>query len=267
MEKTKISQIEMERFVLRELSADRMAEIERQRDENPSLNKEICAIIESDKEILAQYPPNQIAARIADANRSVESSPKRIISFAVAVSAVATVSVFLTVVFISKNEKIDNRFANNTQSNAWNLSEETRIKGPTEPTLYVYRKGKVGEERLLSGQSATAGDVIQLKFAAKGAQYGVIFSIDGNGITTLHYPGSDSRSAKIDGKGIHTLDFSYELDDAPHFERFFFVTSNNSIEPSEIVEKAKRSKLGIDKSLPLDSSLSQCDFLLKKVRK
>jgi hypothetical protein len=108
--------------------------------------------------------------------------------------------------------------------------------------------------------------VIQLKYSAKGAKYGVIFSIDGRGTVTLHYPGGAETPSTLDAGGTHALDFSYELDDAPDFERFFFVTAHHPIDFKAVIEKAKTEKPGAEGRLSLDPSLSQCDFVLKKTR-
>ena len=256
-----ISDIEIERFVQGELRSDRLAEIERLRAEDPVLSARIVAVTDSDREILETYPPRQMAAAIREAAKQSDAPGHGPLRIALPAFGAAVAAVVLTVVFLPPSRNPATRSdASQTES----AVEPTRLKGPTSPSLFVFRKGETGDERLLSGQSATAGDVVQLKYSAKGATYGVIFSIDGRGTVTLHYPGNDRAKTALEQKGTHALNFSYELDDAPLYERFFFVTANHPIDPKEVIERAQTEKPGENGRLSLDPTLSQCDFLLKK---
>lgn len=259
-----ISDLDIERFVLRELSESRLAEIDRLRAADPTLEARIAAVSLSDAEILESYPPRQTAAAIREAAEKGVSRSKSRWRVALPVIGTAAASVVLALAFLPGNTT-----APETRSPAQSGDDPNahiRLKGPTEPSLFVFRKGETGDERLLPGQIATAGDVVQLKYAAKGAPYGVIFSVDGRGTVTLHYPSNDAVPAKLETKGTHALDFSYELDDAPSYERFFFVTANHPIDARQVIEKARLEKPGAEERLSLDPTLSQCDFVLKKTQ-
>ena len=71
----------------------------------------------------------------------------------------------------------------------------TRIKGTekidvSKPHILVHRKVNDTVELLESGDEAKAGDLLQIAYVSAGADYGVILSIDGRGVVTLHYPES-----------------------------------------------------------------------------
>lgn len=98
-----------------------------------------------------------------------------------------------------------------------------RIKG--DAVLTIDRLAGAGTERLAEGASVRAGDRLQLQYRAGDRGHGAIVSIDGRGVATLHFPSSLTASTRLREGGLVALDHSYELDDAPSFERFFFVTT------------------------------------------
>jgi len=111
--------------------------------------------------------------------------------------------------------------------------EATRIKGDgaRAPRLFVYRKRRAAEgdgaERLATGARAARGDLLQLAYAS-GAEglYGVLLSIDGAGHVTLHLPEEGASAAPaLRWPREMKLPSSYQLDDAPGFERFVLVTA------------------------------------------
>jgi hypothetical protein len=105
-----------------------------------------------------------------------------------------------------------------------------RVKGKAR--LSAFRQ--VGDQVEQLGQDApcNAGDVIQLRYNAGGRRYGVIASVDGAGVVTLHYPASEDappEATKLAPQAT-ALPQAYALDDAPRFERFFFLTANQPID-------------------------------------
>ena len=263
MERNTVSDLELEKYLLQELGAARAAEIDRLKNEDPALAGRILALRASDQEILDAYPVRAFAARIREASAVADAS-KKTAGWKIALPALgaAAAAVAVTMLVLPGPGPIPT--GGDTRPNIG--LEITRLKGPAEPSLYVFRKSEGGEERLKPGQTAAAGDVIQLKYSAKGAPYGVIFSVDGRGTVTLHHPNSGASPSSLDGKGTHALDFSYELDDAPSYERFFFVTSNRPIDPDALMAEVRTANPGLDGDLSLDPLLSQCDFVLKKSR-
>ncbi len=101
-----------------------------------------------------------------------------------------------------------------------------RIKG--DPAFTIDRLAGAGIERLDDGARVRAGDRLQLQYRAGDRSHGAIVSIDGAGTATLHFPSTVHGSTRLRAGGLIALDHSYELDDAPSFERFFFVTTDAS---------------------------------------
>ena len=70
----------------------------------------------------------------------------------------------------------------------------------------------------------------------------MIFSIDGGGVVTIHLPtdGRESGSAaELETGGEVRLPFSYELDAAPRFERFFFVAADEPFSLAPVLSRAR----------------------------
>ena len=127
-----------------------------------------------------------------------------------------------------------------------------RVKGAaaansdSAPKLNLYRKKGLEVQSLNDGDFARSGDVIQITYNAGRGEYGVIFSVDGNGNITRHFPEDSWTSAQLTHRNDETpLDFSYELDNAPDFECFVMVTSKKQFNLSNL-EEAIKDKTDID---------------------
>lgn len=110
------------------------------------------------------------------------------------------------------------------------INDDVRAKGVAR--LTVFRQAGDHAEHLDEDAVVRAGDAIQLRYSASGALYGVIASVDGAGTVTLHYPVDEDAPALATALAAKptSLPNAYVLDDAPKFERFFFITSADPIE-------------------------------------
>ena len=109
----------------------------------------------------------------------------------------------------------------------------------TKTQIIIYRKKGDEAEVLKDGELAKAGDLLQIAYVPAGKTYGIIISIDGNGVVTLHYPENINSSTILKQEKTVLLSSAYELDDAPEFERFFFITALAEINVQEILKQAK----------------------------
>lgn len=146
-------------------------------------------------------------------------------------------------------------------------SEGRRHKGSQR--LIVFRQGS--DDALRSGDDVAQGDVLQLAYSTAGStageQYGVIVSLDGAGAVTLHWPANTTDSTEL-GSGVVRLDYAYELDDAPDFERFVFVASPQPLSPNAVMDAAQAIASGTDpehERLRLDATSRQVSVRLGKV--
>ncbi|MCB9689675.1 MAG: hypothetical protein H6738_21625 [Alphaproteobacteria bacterium] len=146
-----------------------------------------------------------------------------------------------------------------TPPSAPEIAEVTRVKG--DPALLVFREGREAAP-LTSGAVAAPGDRVQLAFEPAGHPYGVLLSVDGRGSVTLHHPraGRDTRL----GGGTVLLDRSFELDDAPTFERFVLVLGDAPLDVDAVVAAASDLPDPMRSSLDLPDDAEQIDFLLRK---
>ena len=139
-----------------------------------------------------------------------------------------------------------------------------RVKGSSR--LLAFRLVDDGVEQLKEDALARAGDVIQLRYNAGGKSHGVIASIDGAGAVTLHYPASEDGATALAPKTT-ALPHAYALDEAPNFERFFFVTADEPIDVAACLTTlralAQRSD-GATATPELPAGLRQWSLRLRK---
>jgi hypothetical protein len=149
-------------------------------------------------------------------------------------------------------------------------SNDIRLKGGG-PKIFAYEKSGDSVLALDNDAAVSAGNVLQLSYVSGGCSVGAIVSVDGNGTVTQHFPDSGDMTAKLKKKGEVVLGFSYKLDDAPRFERFFFVAGQRrqSItkfkrELSRLAREHSNGDFEIGDILP--SGFKVSDFKLLKVR-
>ncbi|MFH0975736.1 MAG: hypothetical protein V1874_08115 [Spirochaetota bacterium] len=268
MNNNRIPDIMLERYVLKELDPKKTNEIRVLSETDPDIASRIMEIRKSNEEILRTYPDDKITAEITHKYNTQNISWKkqrripvkylRIIP-PVAVAAAALV-VFILLPAVKKDVAIID------------TNDITRIKGK-ETALYLYKKNRNGEIDLMKNNSgAKTGDLIQIGYSTMENSYGVILSIDGRGKVTLHYPANEKQSSKLPAGKKHLLENSYELDDAPDFERFFFITSSNEINIASVVFSAEmlavERKKAMTENLTFQSlkneSINQVSVLVKK---
>jgi hypothetical protein len=150
-----------------------------------------------------------------------------------------------------------------------------RIKGTAvsgRPALAVYRRTNDGSEQLADGTVAHAGDLIRVGYRSAGHSYGVIVSIDGAGAVTMHLPPAGTRAAALKNEPTVLLDQAYELDDAPRWERFYFVTGDAAFDAAPVLQAARDAANAHSQQPPPDlalpptvaQSLEQAGFTLQK---
>ena len=105
---------------------------------------------------------------------------------------------------------------------------DTRIKG-LDARMEVWKKTGNSAVQMPNLGEAREGDEIQLRYAVPEKCFGMLFSMDGNGTLTMHMAEGNKAIALEPGK-MTTLPFAYKLDNAPKFEKFFFVTSREAFE-------------------------------------
>jgi hypothetical protein len=223
----------LERYLLNELPGHQMKEITRALETDELLQKRLDELKHSNQEILNRYPAGTMVPQILDrvrmeTAREQAAAPgkrshwSRRLFIASPVLAAALLLILLLSPFTS------------------DLPEDTRIKGqPGEPVLLVFRNTDGKIEQLRDGSMARAGDLLQLKYKVPEKTYAVIVSIDGSGTVTLHFPENRRGSTRTPANREVSLPSAYELDDAPRFERFFLLTSNEPLNVGAVIRAAE----------------------------
>ena len=239
----RIPDITLEQYLLGELPEDEMVEMKRLLDEDPESRARLEALERSNREILEQYPPDSMSRQIqskleAQQKQSSFFQPRPMAAW-VGAAAMAIVLLFTVLPgeFISWGPQ--------------GVAPEERIKGPGSQ-LKLYRKMANGSEALEDGTRVFPGDVLQLGYQAAGRAHGVVVSVDGRGTVTLHWPAQGKRSVPLEKGGLILLDFALELDDAPRWERFYFVTGDASFDVATVLQAAKQ----VDTERPVDRAES-----------
>ena len=143
----------------------------------------------------------------------------------------------------------------------------TRLKGGAAH-LNIYMRTDGGARLLEEGGRVTEGATLQIGYVPGTNVYGLIVSIDGRGTVTMHFPLSAVTGQVLEGEGEVLLPYAYTLDDAPDFERFFFVVSEKPFSVETVLEAAEKlaekPETAKSQKLPLPGRLEQSSILLLK---
>jgi hypothetical protein len=225
---------ELERYHLGELPAEAMTRIQREVETSPELRERLQALAQADADLLARHPPAVVAAAIRERLQErpapqVQRAPALRPALA-AVLGLAVVGAGLTLLRPWETERPRGATAQN------------RVKG-LKPQLTLYRQAGGEPEKLASGDLAAAGDVVQIAYRAAGQRYGVIVSADGRGSLTRHLPVRGTMAADLESAATVALENAFVLDDAPLYERFYFVTSSSPFQVSTVVEAVRAAHI------------------------
>ena len=246
----------VERVALDEVAAASRERVERA--DAHELAARVAALRADNADELASHPATpavaQIEARAAAARKQRASRRHRLIGLASVVSAAATVVLVLA-------------FSRTTTTPAipGDDVEVTRPKGATR--LLAFRLIDDRVEKLEHDALVRGGDLIQLRYNGGGQRYGVIASVDGSGVVTLHYPlreDAPPEATALAGKTT-ALPTAYALDDAPRFERFFFITADEPINVAESLAAVRAlGDDGATADLDLPNNVRQWSLRLRK---
>lgn len=243
-----------------ELSPERSAAVRARL--GPDADASLAELAASDREILAAHPPAATAAAI---QRRLEARaaprPRRLWLAAPALAC----AVLLLLVFRPGSEDAD-LLPDPTSQLPLNPQGGVRIKG-LEPRLVLHRQQGDTAAELTAPATARPRDVLQVSYIAAGAAHGVIVSLDGDAIVTLHHPAGVADSTALRQDGAVRLPQAYELDDAPRFERFVFVTADAPIAVDAVLAAARTLAAGPDPArapLLIPGGARQTSFLVEK---
>ncbi len=265
----------LERYVLGELPAEYAEEIRRRISTDPALRAALENIKSSNRDILSLYPApvmkEAILKRLDDEPSRPAPEERRVSSrlfrriFYIS-SALASALVLLILIVPGIKEHFLGILSSVTL-------RDSLVKGSdqidlSKTQLLVYRKDENRVELLDDGKQAVKGDLLQLAYVAAKQPYGMIFSIDGGGRITLHFPAERTGGTGLELKKRTSLSNAIELDDAPGFERFFLVTSRTVIDVDDILKRAQNLAREPERArwagLELPAGMEQVSILIIK---
>jgi hypothetical protein len=250
-----IANLRLERYRLGEVTAEERQAVADRLETDPDLQRRLAELDRSDRDIAAAYPAGGMAEAVRRRALASGARPpaarRRAVSWLVPASIVATVACLVAA------------------ASLWVLRpvvEDTTIKGGGA-SLVLHRRVEGGSEPLGRGAVARQGDQIRVGYRASHRRYGAILSIDGRGTVTQHLPRAGDRAVALQPTGTVFLDFAYELDDAPRWEAFYFVTADAPFE-LEPIRRAMRETApagaGAPGALALPNGFTQFLFPLSK---
>ncbi len=267
MADTKIPDWKLERFLLCELPSDEMRSIERSLSSDPGLKRRLEALEASNMAILEAHPPGEMAKAILNRAGSAGAWPARAVrprsSYRRALLPAIAFGTAALIFALVKPAGFDREAG----LPVGDVPDVIRLKG-MEPGLFVFKKSAGGPERLSDGAQAASEDVLQLAYVSTERSYGIILSIDGRGAVTLHHPSDPAASPRLELNRRVFLEKAYQLDDAPGFERFFYLSSSSPPDVAMVLQAARRLAADPERAarepLALDASVRQIFFMVNK---
>ena len=248
----------LERFLTGDLPEEEMNKLRELEANDAVFANRVKMLREDNKAILSKLPFETLAANLGTVTETAGTTAKNaprftLVKFAAAamfVFAVALVAFFAQSETSVMNERVGSDVANvngsqNTQVALAENESDTRIKG-LDARMEVWKKTSAGIVQLNDLDSVGEGDEIQLRYAVPEKCFGLLFSMDGNGALTLHM-GNGVKAVELAPGKMNLLPFAYKLDDAPYFEKFFFVTSPKefAVEENDVDKLLKRSDVKV----------------------
>lgn len=228
----KVSDFKLERYLAGDLPQDEMQELRSREETDEIFQARVKMMREENAKILTDHPFEALSEKMAELDEGHVTGRRMAVStmiLKVAAAVVLAVGIFTAGYFMNGENVVSGstREAADGQDVAMVTAEgETRIKG-MEARMEIWKKNGDTAAQLENLGSASEGDELQLRYSVPEKCYGLLFSMDGNGVLTVHL-GNGSGSVALEPGKMTTLPFAYKLDNAPHFEKFFLMTSKNT---------------------------------------
>ena len=250
----KISDFKLERYLLGELPEKEMRDFQERELSDEIFAARVREMREQGKRFVAENPFEALEAKMDAADEAADGNVISGLWLKVAAALVIALGVFSMVVLNRNVETYSGESATMEVAIA-NVDDGTRIKGMSA-SLEVWKKTGDSAVQMVNLGDASEGDEIQLRYRVPQKCFGMLFSMDGNGTVTMHM-GDGNNAIELEPGKMTTLPFAYKLDNAPKFEKFFLLTSQNSFAID--VDN-------FDKSLK-QAGVESVSFTLRKVEK
>ena len=247
----------LERYRLGELLPEDKKTLEEVLVEDDDLRTRLTALDESDQELRLRYPQKDFLPRSPTEEKAKTSlklrvppwlNPYKITTLRqsrLVVAAVVLVCFLLPVIYYLRlgSEAAFQEGVPVAPEGPVDRAKGTVLTG-AELSLYLEGDGEI----LLSNRAVLReGNTVQLAYTiGTGEHYGVIFSIDGRAQVTRHYPYRKGQSSLLVSGKRTFLNEAYTLDDAPDYEVFFMVISEEPLDVDVILSDAQKIAETVD---------------------
>jgi hypothetical protein len=288
----RVSTLMLERYRLGEVSAMERKLVETELSSNGALRVRYEALESQDRELRQRYPWEQsslkntsVAADFRSAAEPHASDSGRMSRFptgkrlwALCAAAILLLAIFPSVYLLRGRlfggrgpdgralGEISGVIGTGTDRlKGMEIDAELSIYLKENPSLAADEGRKLPDSTLLR-----EGNTVQLAYLTPPGDvyYGVIFSIDGRSVVTLHYPYRRQQSPILTAGRRTFLEEAYTLDDAPDFELFFMVVSQDPLNTEVVLktaeELAKEPETALAKSAAV---FAGCDVETITIRK
>lgn len=248
----RIPELKLEQYLLGELPEDEMKELRQREEADEIFAARVKSMREQNAKILQENPFEKLADKMA-ASDVDGSAGRNIVSLMPLLTKVAAVVVvalgIMSAVFMMNRDQAT--LMNTGKEGAVmdvamaDISSDTRIKG-MNARMEIWKKSESGIVQLGDKDVASEGDELQLRYAVPEKCYGMLLSMDGNGVLTVHM-GNENKAIALEPGKMTSLPFAYKLDNAPHFEKFFLLTSSNefAVDGKDIDKSLKQAGLNV----------------------
>lgn len=224
-----IPEWKLERYLLGELSPHEAEEISKLSKSDDILRMRIQTLQKSNAEFLKAHPAEHVFRDMVYSQRKTGSAR--------GLQIAAMITVLLGIMAVAYLKFQPTEIMNGVDevgSTSGTEVASVRIKG-LPSRFEVWKKTGDSAIQMQDKDFVIAGDELQIRYAVAEKCFGLLFSMDGNGIVTIHI-GQDNNAVELAPQGIKFLPTAYKLDNAPYFEKFFFLTAGEafSIAPENI---------------------------------
>jgi hypothetical protein len=223
----KISDFKLERYLLGELPEKEMREFQERELSDEIFAARVAEMRLQGKRFVAENPFEALEAKMDEADEAANDNGNVIsgVWLKVAAALVIALGVF-SMVILNRDVSTYDSNATSMEVAMADVDNGTRIKG-MQASLEVWKKTGDSAVQMVNLGNAYEGDEIQLRYRVPQKCFGMLISMDGNGTVTMHM-GEGNSAIELEPGKMTTLPFAYKLDNAPKFEKFFLLTSQNS---------------------------------------
>ena len=223
----KISDFKLERYLLGELPEKEMREFQERELSDEIFAARVAEMRLQGKRFVAENPFEALEAKMDEADESARDEGNVISGMWLKVAAALVIALgVFSMVILNRDVSTYDSNATSMEVAMADVDNGTRIKG-MQASLEVWKKTGDSAVQMANLGNAYEGDEIQLRYRVPQKCFGMLISMDGNGTVTMHM-GEGNSAIELEPGKMTTLPFAYKLDNAPKFEKFFLLTSQNS---------------------------------------